>query len=67
MYTVHYTVYLSLALQDAEIRADEARRKAAEGQLFINPSIENRTTFKRHAPKLGSTKKVRDGTRTNNL
>jgi hypothetical protein len=54
-------------VQEAEIRTEEARRKAAEGQLSFNQSIENRTTFKRHATKLGSTKKVRDGTRTNNL
>jgi len=34
-------------LQEAEARAEQARRKAAEGQLAFNPSSGNRTSFKK--------------------
>ena len=40
-----------LAIQEAEMRAEEARRKAAEGQISFNPSVENRTIFKRTLKK----------------
>jgi len=40
-------IKISLALQEAEARAEQARRKAAEGQLAFNPSSGNRTSFKK--------------------